>query len=52
MTDENYIEWIHENDIPTYAKGKDENGYFVQVLETIHTDGTPNEYKKTYYTPC
>lgn len=37
---------------PDRIKGVDEKGHFVMVRETVHTDGTPDEWEKVYYTPC
>lgn len=39
------------NNDPDIIKGKDEIGYFIMTRETIHTDGTPDEWIKTYYEP-
>lgn len=36
---------------PNKITGKDENGYFVMDRVCIHTDGTPDEWEKVYYTP-
>lgn len=37
---------------PDRIKGIDEKGHFVMVRESVHTDGTPDEWEKVYYTPC
>lgn len=36
---------------PDRIEGIDEKGHFVMVRESIHTDGTPDEWEKVYYTP-
>lgn len=32
--------------------GHDSEGYYVLERVTIHTDGTPDEWVRTYYEPC
>lgn len=32
--------------------GHDEDGYYVLERKSIHTDGTPDEFEKTYYIPA